>query len=231
MDLVLLPGADADGCFRGNESPVLRVRTPAGTAEVLRAHLARHNRRVLALTAATLVAALAAWALLYFVSCWLMVLGFAVFDSPRTRLPHGYGLLFTVTALCAIGYAWIDQRLTPNARPRDKKSFLEIAMEFALAVPNMTLAVGGTLAAWQSLSDEDLREAAELLHRLGEEKRVPMSSVRLQIPDPEAAVRILFALQMTEVIDAYRDGNEFWLRLNALRPAGLRMAREDHIAP
>jgi len=214
-----------------HEAPTLRVRTPAGTAEILRAHIARHNRRVLALAAATLVAALAAWALLYFVSCWIMVLGFAIVDSPRTRLPHGYWLLYSVTALCAIGYAWIDQRLTPNARPRDNKHFLEIVMEFVLAVPNMTLAVGGTLAAWQRLSDEDLIAAADLLHRLGEEKRVPMSSVRLQIPDPEAAVRILFALQMTEVIDAHRDGNEFWLRLNALRPASLRMAPEGQAAP
>ncbi|MEP6668228.1 MAG: hypothetical protein ABJF10_03695 [Chthoniobacter sp.] len=213
-----------------NEPPTLRVRTPAGTAEILRSHLGRHNRRVLAFAAATLVAALAAWALLYFVSCWIMVLGFAVYGSPRTRLPHGYWLLYAVTALCAIGYAWIDQRLTPNARPRDNKGLVEVVLEFLLAVPNMTLAVGGTLAAWQSLSDEDLLEAADLLHRLGEEKRVPISSVRLQIPDPEAAVRILFALQMTEVIDAHRDGNEFWLRLNALRPAGLRMAPEGPAA-
>jgi hypothetical protein len=78
------------------------------------------------------------------------------------------------------------------------------------------------------LSDTELRGAAELLHRLGEEKRVPMSGVRLQISDPEAAVRILFALQLTQVIDTYReDNNEFWLRLNALRPPSLRMARED----
>jgi len=216
----------AFGSHGRNEPPTLRVRTPAGTAGVLRAHVARHNRRVLALAAATLVAALAAWALLYFVSCWIMVLGFAVFDSPRTRVPHGYWLLYSVTALCAIGYAWIDQRFTPNARPRDKKGILEIAMEFILAVPHMTLAVGGTLAAWQRLSDEDLLDAADLLHRLGEEKRVPMSNVRLHIPDPAAAVRILFALQMTEVIDVHRDGNEFWLRLNALRPASLRMAPE-----
>ncbi|MDR3406147.1 MAG: hypothetical protein P4L99_26915 [Chthoniobacter sp.] len=213
-----------------NDSPTLRIRTPVGTAEILRSHLAAYNRRVLALAVATLVAALAAWALLYFVSCWLMVLGFAVSGSPRTRLPHGYWMLYAVTALCAICYAWIDQRLTPNVRPRDKKSVLEIVMEFVLAVPNMTLAVGGTLAAWQRLSDEDLLAAADLLHRLGEEKRVPVSSVRLQIPDPKAAVRILFALQMTEVIDTHRDGNEFWLRLNALRPASLRMAPEGHMA-
>ena len=212
------------------EPPTIRVRTPAGTAEVLRAHLARHNRRVLLLAAGTLVAALAAWVLLYFVSVWILVLGISVSDLPSERVPHGLWLLYSVAALCAIGFAWIDQRLTPNARPRDDKSLYDIVLEFLLAVPNMTLAVGGTLRAWQSLSDDELLQAGELLHRLGSEKRVPLSGVRLQIPDPESAVRILFALQMTQVIDSHRDGNEFWLRLNALRPASLRMAQGDQAA-
>jgi hypothetical protein len=214
--------------FRGKEPPKMRVRTPAGTARVIRAHLAQHNRRVLALAAATLIAALAAWALLYIVCCWVLVLAIAIFDLPFTRVPRHFLLVYVVAAVCGIGMAWIDQRLTPNARLRDSKTPWEIFMEFLLAVPNMTLAVGGTLGAWQSLSSAELLEAAEFLHRLGEEKRVPMSGVRLQIPDPEAAVRILFALQMTQVIDAYREeNNEFWLRLNALRPPSLRMARED----
>ena len=214
--------------FRGNEPPKMRVRTPAGTAKILRAHLARHNGQVLMLAVATLIAALAAWALLYVVSCWMLVLAIAIFDLPLHGVPHHFLTVYIVAALCGIGVAWIDQRMTPNARLRDKKTAWEIAMEFLLAVPNMTLAVGGTLGAWQRLNREELLGAAELLHRLGEEKRVPMSGVRLQISDPEAAVRILFALQMTQVIDAYREeNNEFWLRLSALRPRSLRMVREE----
>lgn len=214
--------------FRDKEPPKMRVRTPQGTAKVLRSHLAQHNRRVLALAIATLVAALAAWALLYIVCCWVLVLAIAIFDLPFTRVPRHFLLVYIVAAVCGIAVAWIDQRLTPNARLRDSKTPREIFMEFLLAVPNMTLAVGGTLGAWQSLSNAELLGAAELLHRLGEEKRVPMSGVRLQITDPDAAVRILFALQMTQVIDAYREpNNEFWLRLNALRPRSLRMAGED----
>jgi len=213
--------------YRAKEPPTIRVRTLAGTAEALRAHLARHNRRVLLLAAGTLVAALAAWVLLYFVSVWILVLGISVLDVSNMRVPRHFWLLYCVAALCAIGFAWIDQRLTPNARPRDNKSVYEVALEFLLAVPNMTLAVGGTLRAWLSLSDDELLQAGELLHRLGSEKRVPMSGVRLQIPDPESAVRILFALQMTQVVDLHRDGPEFWLRLNSLRPASLRMTGEE----
>lgn len=210
------------------EPPKVRVRTPAGTARVLRSHLAAHNRRVLALAGATLIAALAAWALLYFVCCWVLVLAIAIFDLPMPGIPRHFLLVYVIAALCGIGVAWIDQRFTRNARLVDKKTPWEIAMDFLLAVPRMTLAVAGTLTAWQNLNDAELLEAAELLHRLGQEKRVPMSGVRLEVPDPAAAVRILFALQLTQVIDAYREeNNEFWLRLNALRPPGLRMARED----
>jgi hypothetical protein len=212
------------------EAVNLRVRTPVGTAKILRAHLARHNRNVLLLAAATLIAALAAWALLYFVCIWLLVLGMSALNVANLHIPHRFWVLYVITALCGIGVAWIDNLLMINARPRDYKSPWEVFLEFILAVPKMTLAVGGTLAARQSLSDEELLDAADLLHRLGEEKRVPMSGVRLQIPDPEAAVRILFALQMTDVIDTFREGNEFWLRLSALRPASLRMMRDDAAA-
>lgn len=210
-----------------NEPPTLRIRTPAGTAEALRAHLAKHNRWVLVLTAVTSVAALAAWALLYFVSIWMLVLFMATFDIPNAHIPRRFWVLYLVAALCGVAMAWLDSRLSPNARPVDRKHPWEIFMDFLLAVPRMTLAIGGNLAAWQKLSDAELREAAELLHRLGSEKRVPMSGVRLQIPDPEAALRILFALQMTEIIDTHREGNEFWLRLSPSRPAGLRMAPEE----
>jgi len=212
---------------RSKEPPSLRLRSPEGTALVLRGHFARHNLRVFLLATGTLLAAAACWVALYFVSCWLVVFGFAVFDLPFTRIPPGFGALFTVTALCAIGYAWIDQRLTPNARPRDDKKFVEIATEFVLAIPNMTLAVSGTLRAWLRLSDAELLQAAELLHRLTREKRVPMSSVRVDIPDPATAAHILFALQLTQIIDVRRDGPEYSLKLNSLRPARLRLGGAD----
>lgn len=211
---------------RDKEPPTLRLRTVEGTALVLRAHFFRHNLRVLLLAAGTALAATACWVVLYGVCCWLLVLAFAVFELPFTRVPRGFGTLFAVAALCAVAYAWIDQRLTPNARPTDKKPVAEIAADFVLAIPRMTLAIGGTLRAWLRLSEMELRQAAELLHRLAEEKRVPMSGVRLEIPDPPTAAHVLFALQLTQIIDVRRDDTEYWLRLNTLRPAGLRLAGE-----
>lgn len=213
---------------RASHAPSLRLKTPQSTARVLRDHLARHNLRVLAIAAGTLLAVVGAWLLLYFVCTWLMVMGFAVLDLPYTRIPRGFGIVFVVAGLCAIAYAWIDRRLTPNERVRDEKRPLEIVSEFILAIPRMTLAIGGTLAAWQKWEPGDFLQAASLLHRLAAEKRLPMSSIRVEIPEAGAAMRILFGLQLTQVIEVQREGQEFWLKLNALRPAALRLAHESY---
>ncbi len=213
---------------RASDPPSVRVLSPAQTARHLRAHFKRHNRGVATLALGTFCAALALWLLLYGVCCWLIVLGLAAIDRSDLGIPRGFGFVFTVAALCAIGYAWIDRRLTPNELPRDDKRPAEVVSDFLLAIPRMMLAVGGTLAAWQRLSDADLEHAATFLHRLAEATRLPMSRVRLEIPDPAAAKRILFALQITQVIDAHRDGQEFWLKLNPLRPAALRLARGSY---
>jgi hypothetical protein len=210
-----------------NEPPTVRVRTPAGTARVLRAHFFRHNWRVALIAVGTLVAAAAAWVLLYLAGYSLLLVALTTFDPEREAPPHGFGVLFAVAAVCALGYAWLDHRLTPSARPSDSKGIWDLVSEIVLVVPNMTLSVGGTLQAWQHLCETELREAAALLHRLAEERRVPMSGVRLQIPDPASAMRVLFALQLTDVIDVQREDNEFWLRLNALRPAALRLGRGE----
>lgn len=213
---------------RTSNPPGVRLRTPESTARVLRTHFARHNLRVLLVAGGTLLAVVAAWFLLYFVCTWLIVFGLAVFDLPYVRIPSGFGIVFCVAAGCAVIYAWIDRRLTPNERARDEKRPSEIVEEFVLAIPRMTLAIGGTLAAWQRWEPGDFVQAATLLHRLAGSKRVPMSSVRLDIPDASAALRILFGLQLTQVIEVQREGQEFLLKLNALRPEALRLTGESY---
>jgi hypothetical protein len=210
--------------------PTIRLRTVESTVQTLRAHFARHNQRVVLIAAGTLVASAAAWLLLYIVCTWVFVFVCAVFDGPAfdTPFPRELSILFVVAAVCAVGYVWLDRRLTPNEQPADEKRAGGIIVDFILAVPRMTLSVWGTLEAWQRLSDDDFAQAAGLLHRLADERRLPMSSVRLDIPDPDAAMRIIFGLQLTQVVDVQREKQEFWLKLNALRPPELRLARESY---
>lgn len=213
---------------RESRAPKIRLRTPGSVAEALRAHLTRHNRQVIGLAIGTFLAAIGAWLLLYFICTWILVFNVALFDLPFTRIPRGFTIVFIVAAVCALVYTWIDNRLTPNDRPSDKKRPLEIAADFALAIPRMTLSVGSTLSARQNWEDEDYQQAATLLQRLAEKRRVPMASVRLDIPDSETAMRVLFGLQITQVVEVLREENEFWLKLSALRPDSLKLTRETY---
>ena len=213
---------------RTRNAPALRLFTPEHIAHALRRHFARHNLRVSLLAVGTLLAAVALWLILYAVCCWLILLALTVVDVPQPRIPRGFSILFGVAALCAVIYAWIDRRLTPNDMPRDDREPGEIVADFILAIPRVTLTVGGTLAAWQRLTDAELFQAAALLHRLAEEPRVPMSGVPLEIPDSAARLKILFALQLTQVIDIGRRDGDWWVTLDPRRPQSLQPPSAAH---
>ena len=199
----------------------LRVFTIESTARALRREIAAHNRRVALISLFTLAVAAGLWTVLYAVCAWMLMLAIIAMGTDRSTLPHGFTLLYLVTAACAIGYAWIDRRFTPNELPRDDKSPGEIVSDFLLALPRITLAVPGTLSAWLRLSSAECAIAAAFLHRLAHERRVPLHSVPLDIAAEPMRFRILFALQMLEAIDLRRDDHALWITLNPRGPRAL----------
>jgi hypothetical protein len=201
-----------------------RVFTVESTARALRREIARHNLRVALIALFTLVVAAGLWIVLYAVCAWVLMLAFVAVGVSRTALPHGFTILFLVTAACWVAYAWVDRHFTFNALPRDDKTGREIAADLLLALPRITLSVPGTLSAALSLRAEECAEAAAFLHRLAHERRIPLHSVPLDIVDAQARFRILFALQLLEVIDLRRDANELSIRLNSSRPRTLGLS-------
>lgn len=206
---------------RGSTPPGPRPATVEGTARALHREIAAHNRQVLLIAAFTLVVAAILWTVFYAVCSWLFLFGFVVTAGSGENLPPGFGLLFTVAALCSVSYAWLDARLTRHALPRDDKRFWEIAADFLLALPRITLTVWGTLRAWLWLDAADRAAAAALLHRLQRERRVAMHSLPLDIPAEAQRFRVLFALQIIRVIELRRDENETLITLDSQRPRSL----------
>ena len=205
----------------GSTPPGPRVATVGSTAHALRREIASHNRQVLLIATFTLLVAAFLWTVLYAVCCWMVVLFFLIAtDGARENAPHGFGRLFAVAVLCSVIYAWLDARLNPSAIARDKR-LPEIAADFLLALPRITLAIGGTLRAWLWLSRAERHMAAEFLHRLQRERRVAMHAVPLDIPGEPQRFRILFALQIIRVIEMRRDGNETLITLDSARPRSL----------
>ncbi len=201
--------------------PELRIVTVESTARALLREIAAHNRRVALISLFTFAVAAGLWTVLYAVCAWVLMLALIAAGTDRTTLPQGFTLLYLVTAACAIGYAWIDRRLTPNELPRDDKSPGEIASDFVLALPRITLAVPGTLSAWLTLSRAESEIAATFLHRLASERRIPLHSVPFDIADESLRFRILFALQIIEAIDLRRDEHALWINLNPRGPRAL----------
>ena len=202
-------------------APQLRVVTVEGTARALRREIVRHNRRVALIALFTLAVAAGLWTVLYAVCAWVLMLALIAIGTERSVLPHGFTTLYLTAAACAVGYAWIDRRFTPNDLSRDDKSSGEIASDFLLALPRITLAVPGTLRAWLRLDRADSELAAAFLHRLAHERRVPLHSVPLDIADEPARFRILFALQILAAIDLRRDAHALWITLNPRGPRAL----------
>lgn len=208
--------------------PRPRILVPKDTATLLRQHLLRHNRQVILLSLVTFIAALLLWALLYGVLCWLLLLGFSVFDVPHPQIPRGLPILYAVTAVCMVLYESIDQRLTPNQRVRDRKPPLEVFSDFVLVLPRITLSIPGTLSAWCRLTPLEFQQAAALLHRVATHAHTPLSTMPLDIPEERSRNRILLTLQILQIIDLKREDHDFILKLNPLRPPDLGLTAEGY---
>jgi hypothetical protein len=180
---------------------------------MLRQRLRVHNRRVFAFAALCAAGAVLAWTGLYGLVHWLVLLGGAITRGPYSTVPRGMPIAFLFIAAALLFSAWLDRRLTPNEVPPDDKSPREIAMDFLLALPRMTLAITGNLSAWQRLSASETSDAAIFMERLIAERRIPIHQTPLDLPDPESRDRILNSLMMLGLVELQHEGTTIWLRV------------------
>jgi hypothetical protein len=179
----------------------------------LRAHFARHNRRVLIFALITAAAAVTAWALLYFIMYWLVLLMLTVNRPLETEMPVFFPHAFIGIALALCFWAWLLRRVSPDESPRDKKFIWEIVLDVILMVPRITLSIWGTLRAYQSLDKRERGLALNLLQRIERDEPLPVYAVPQEIPDERARIKILLALQITELVNLRKRDEDFVLAL------------------
>lgn len=184
------------------------------TIRALRARFAQHNRQVLLLAGLTLFAAAALWVIAYAVVSWLALLFVSAVRGIEARPPETLPALFIYAAATLVLVSWWARRFSIDDTPRDEKSGLEIATEFLLAIPRMTLAIWGNLSAWQRLSDPEIEQAAAVIERLSAEGRVAWHSLGLDIPSRAARQKILLALQLAQLIHVRRIEGNLWIYLS-----------------
>jgi hypothetical protein len=102
---------------------------------------------------------------------------------------------------------------------------LEVASEFLLAIPRVTLSLFSTISAWRRLSAAELDQAASFIHRLAEERRMPLPSVPQEIPDARSRERILLALQIMQIIDLQKRDRDWFVTLHVSRPRAFQFDR------
>lgn len=196
-------------------------------ADALRVHFAQHNRRATWFAAITLAGSLLMWAALYILAHWLTLLFVTVVSEGTEPLPRGLPIVFATAMAGLLAYAWVDRRLTPDERPRDTKPFVEIAGDIVLAIPRFTISAWSTFTARQHLRDAEIDLAARFLARLMPAGRIPLPSVGYEIPEAAMRERVLFALQITGVIDVIHGREGTSILLSAQRPASLGLAASD----
>jgi hypothetical protein len=184
------------------------------TVDALRACLARHNRRVGALTVLTLTVAAGLWFVLYACFYWLTLLALTATRGLEARLPEAFPAVFLYIAGMLVAFAYLLRRVSPDEMPRDEKTWFEQVTDVLLAVPRATLAVWGNLSAWQGLSESELAMAGQLIDRISAEGRVPLHTVPLDIPDRAARKKVLVALQLSEIVEVRRFEGAVWLSLS-----------------
>ncbi len=194
----------------------------AAAVRRLRGHFARHNRLVFFAGLLTLLVAAALWYLLYALLFWLALIFATLAHGMDAQAPEVLPVLFIYSAGLLILLTWLAHRRSPNDTPKDEKSAVEIGADILLAVPRATLAVWGNLSAWQSLNDAELALAAEFLARLERERRVPIYNVPLDLPDPGIRLRVLLALQLTDLIRIHHHDDGAWLSPSPTQEIALR---------
>lgn len=192
--------------------------SPREIAATLRRELAGHNLRVVLLAVLAAIAAAILWAALYVIAYWLTLLFLTAARGLDTPVPRDFRIAFFAIAGGLLAFAWIDRKLHPDDRTRDKRTPGEIVLEFVLAIPRVTLAVGSTLTAWQPLNSRELARAASFLEQLEHEGRIRLQTMPIEIPNERARERILFALQLTQFIEIRRENHDYWVTLSSLRP-------------
>jgi hypothetical protein len=178
-----------------------RVEDP-GLAR-LRAHLRRHNRRVLGITLLTLSVTVVLWVVLYGAVWWFFLLGSAA-TRPLDYHPREWPVMrnFAIGAVMLCVIAWMVRRMRPNEAPADHKSVWEHAMDVLLALPRLTLALMGTGLAAARLREPELEYAWDILQRLREQgKPVPVAELPIGHGDERMRERVLMALQVSDVIE------------------------------
>jgi hypothetical protein len=207
--------------------------TPENTVIILRRHLRMHNLGVLAASGFSLLLSVILWAVIYGIAAWVTFFGATLKDPTVQHLPRGFNEAYAIAAVVFSVIAWLDGRFLPNTAPPDKRWWIDHVRDVILFTPRLTLSIWQNFSALAWLKERDWPELLDLLDHLRIARRLPLSIIPQWIPDERRRLRVLFALQVAQVLDLQRGSGISWLHISSLAPKELRLNPDhgNHEAP
>lgn len=169
--------------------------------EDFRAHLRRHNRRVIGSASLMLVAAVLLWGLLYFLFYWVTLLAVTSSQGTEAAVPRWILPVFVAIAGALCGWCLIERKFWPFQRVYDRKHPISLGIDLILALPRMTISAGHTLSAYRDLDEAELFAAWQLLGVISKKGEIPIQQLPVEVVGEERRRKVLLALQLTDLVE------------------------------
>lgn len=168
--------------------------------EALRRKIDAHNRLVMLSSICSVFAVAAMWIFLYFAVQWALAMSATVMKGVDAVMPQDFRRTFALFAAGLLGAGWLARRFGFYRRVREDRSAGVVLLEMLLLPARATFAALGNLRNRLRLDEDDLQAATDLLVRIVRAGKLPATAVPVEIPGDSARERVLFALQLLELI-------------------------------
>ncbi|MGC3989154.1 MAG: hypothetical protein QM796_05610 [Chthoniobacteraceae bacterium] len=192
---------------------------------VFRRALTRHNQHVLLVAGWSLGLVVMLWMLVYWGLYAVLLLALTVTNPFGATAPVTFPVHFILFTALFFAMVFLERKLSPQRRLRDKSTKLEIAMDLLLALPRATLTSLENLRALLFLSRHERQTAWALLERLHERHQIPLTEIPQEVPNDRLASRVIHTLQMLDVAELRERNSEWLLALRGTDTARLMTRR------
>jgi len=165
------------------------------------------------------------WALVYFGLYALVLLVLTLGNPLGATAPVTFPVRFILFSAFFFGMVFLEKKVRPPRRVRDRATKLEVALDLLLALPRATVTSLENLRALLFLNRHERQTAWSLLERLHERRQIPLTEIPQDIPRERLATRVIHALQILDVIELRERDNEWLLSLRGTDTARLMTRR------
>jgi len=194
------------------------MHSESSISHALRAHIRTHNLGVLSAVVFILIFTSALWTGIYFLCYWLLFFKHTVLDQDIWITPSGFIKEYAAVAVALVIAARFLDQLIPPDKARDHRSKLELVINLLMFLPRCTLNMLESLSALVWFSKKHLKAAALFIEYLQHHGRMNMQELPLAIPDESMRNRILFGLDIMQIVEVRLLDNVFWLSLSSITP-------------